>query len=109
MADNLKKLIPLYGAGLIDLHFARTASQTSAKTRILRLPRTDENVQFVMTLAAAGDIRNALKNCCDALAYCLGAIPDSDPIKQKVEVTRSAGIEALAASTRAVVSKDEAA
>jgi hypothetical protein len=63
-------LLVLYGTKEIEIHFAASTTEKSAKTRMLRMTRTPENIKFLQTLAAAPDMLAALQMSLPALEWC---------------------------------------
>lgn len=65
-------MIVMYGGDSCALHLAEHGKDTNAKNRILRLPRdgyaskSDPNVRFLRTLAAAPELLDVVRICLKA-------------------------------------------
>lgn len=53
----------------------------------------DANARLI---ASAPDLYEALRNCSVALNYCLSLLPQDDPLRTKVMVTKSAALDVIA-------------
>lgn len=65
-------LIATYGAETLSLHRADSLAECTAKTRIMKMKRTPENIAFVRSIVAHANMLAALKGAEQIISVCDG-------------------------------------